>query len=176
MNHQPFENWLLEEEPLTSQQQRDLQNHLRGCRVCSGIADSRIALHSTHLAAPAPGFTDRFRPRLAAWRRAQQRQQVIGTFLLVLIGVGLLYALAGPAMLEAVRSPAAWLGEVTVLAVEMLTLVSVFGHVGGILLRLVPANLPSTAWPAVVLVGAALAATWIVAMRRLARAPQGARK
>lgn len=176
MSHQPFENWLLDEEPLTSQQQRDLQNHLRGCTVCSGIADSRIALHSTHLAAPVPGFTDRFRPRLAAWRRMQQRRQAIGTFLLVLIGVGLLYALAGPAMLEAARSPAAWLGEVTFYAVEMVTLVSVIGHVGGILLRLLPVVLPSTAWPAVMLLGGMLAAIWIGTMRRLARAPQGVRK
>lgn len=176
MNHQPFENWLLDEEPLTSQQQRDLQNHLRSCTACSGIADSRIALHSTHLVSPAPGFTDRFRPRLAAWRREQQRRQAIGVLLLVLIGVGLLYALAGPAMLEAARSPATWLGEITIYAVEMLTLMSVIGHVGGILLRLLPTALPSMAWPAVVLLGGILAAVWIVAMRKLARAPQGVRK
>ena len=56
MNHQPFENWLLDEEPLTSQQQRDLQNHLRGCTSCSGIADSNLALHTTHMAVPAAGL------------------------------------------------------------------------------------------------------------------------
>ncbi len=46
MNHQPFENWLLDEEPLTAQQQRDLQNHLRDCTICSGLADSNLALHT----------------------------------------------------------------------------------------------------------------------------------
>jgi hypothetical protein len=173
MNHQPFENWLLDEAPLTSQQQRDLQNHLRGCTICTAIAGSNLALRSAHLAAPAPGFTDRFRPRLAAWRRTQQRRQAIGTVLLVLIGVGLLYAVAGPAMLEAARSPAAWLGEVTAYAVELLTLLSVMGRLGGILLRLVQAALPPATWPATVLAGWILACAWIVAMRRLARAPQG---
>ena len=46
MNHQPFENWLLDEEPLTAQQQRDLQNHLRDCTICSGLADFQLALHT----------------------------------------------------------------------------------------------------------------------------------
>ncbi|HET6845341.1 MAG TPA: hypothetical protein VFH29_00820 [Anaerolineales bacterium] len=176
MNHQPFENWLLDEAPLTTQQQRDLQNHLRGCTTCSGIADANLALHSTHLAAPMPGFTDRFRPRLTAWRREQQRRQAIGTILLVCIGVGLLYALAGPAMLEAVRSPGAWLGEVTAYAVEMLTLFAIIGHVGGILLRLLPGALPTATWPSTVLAGGMLVGVWIILMRKLARAPQGVGK
>ena len=133
---------MLDEELLTPQQQRDLQNHLRGCTSCSGIADSNLALHSRHMAAPAAGFTERFRPQLSAWRREQQRRQAIGTVILVVIGVSLLYALAGPAMLEAARSPAAWLGQVAVYAVELLTLVSVIGQVGGILLRHVPRRAP----------------------------------
>jgi hypothetical protein len=176
MNHQPFENWLLDEEPLTPQQQRDLHKHLRGCTACSGIADSNLALHTTHIATPAPGFTDRFQPRLASWRREQIRRQAIGTIILVLIGVGLLYALAGPAMLEAIRSPAAWLGQVTSYAVEVLAVLSVLSHVGGILLRHVPAILPPGFWTAMLLAGGVLGATWFVTMRRLARAPQGVEK
>lgn len=176
MNHQPFENWLLDEAPLTPQQQRDLQNHLRGCAICSGIADANLALQSTHLAAPMPGFTARFRPRLAAWRREQQRRQAIGTILLVTIGVGILYAVAGPAMLEAARSPAAWLGEVTGYAVEVLTLLSIIAHVGSILLRLAPEALPPAAWPTAFVAGGMLAALWIAVMRSLAKAPQGVEK
>ncbi len=176
MNHQPFENWLLDEEPLTSQQQRDLQNHLRDCATCSGIAGSNLALHSSRMAAPAPGFTDRFGPRLAAWRREQIRRQAIGTILLVLIGLGLLYALAGPAMLEAARSPAAWLGQVATYAVDVLAMASVIGQVGRILLRHVPAVLPSGSWPVLILACSALGALWIVTMRQIARAPQGVGK
>lgn len=176
MNHQPFENWLLDEAPLTPQQQRDLQNHLRGCAICSGIADANLALQTTRLATPMPGFSDRLRPRLAAWRHEQQRRQAIGTILLVSIGVGLLYALAGPAMLEAVRSPAAWLGEVTAYTVEMLTLLSIIARLSGILLRSLPSVLPSTTWPSTVMAGGLLAGIWIIVMRKLARAPQGVEK
>jgi hypothetical protein len=176
MNHQPFENWLLDEEPLTSQQQRELQSHLRACTTCSGIAGSNLALHSTHMTTPAPGFTARFLPRLAAFRRQQLRRQAIGTIILVLVGVGLLYALAGPAMLEAARSPAAWFGEVTSYAIQMLAIASVIAQVGGILLRHAPSILPPSTWPAMVLAGGVLTAFWIATMRRIARAPQGVGK
>jgi hypothetical protein len=173
MNHQPFEQWLLEDEPLTSQQRRELQNHLHACTACSGIADSNLALHSQKMVDPASGFADRFRPRLAAWRREQLRRQAIGTILLVVIGVGLLYAVVGPTMLEAVRSPAAWLGHVATYAVQVMALLSVINHVGGILLKHMPAILPPGFWTAMLMAGGVLGATWFVTMRRLARSPQG---
>jgi hypothetical protein len=176
MNHQPFENWLLDEEPLTSQQRRDLENHLRGCTSCSGIADANLALRSKRMATPAPGFPDRFRPKLAAWQREQRRRQAVGTMLLVLVGVGLLYALAGPAMLQAVRSPAAWLGQVAAYAIEVLALLSVIGHVSGILVRVVPTIFPPGIWPTLFIAGGMLGGIWIFAMRRIARAPQGVGK
>jgi hypothetical protein len=176
MNHQPFENWLLDEDSLSSQQQRDLQEHLRGCASCSGVADSNLALLSTRMVMPAPGFTERFRPRLVTWKREQVRRQAMGTVLLVIFGISLLYALAGPAMLEAARSPAAWLGQVTAYAVEVLALFSVIGQVGSILLRNVPSIIPPASWPVTLLACGLLAALWIRTMRRIARAPQGVEK
>ena len=176
MNHQPFENWLLDDEALTPQQQRDLQNHLRGCAACSGIADANLALHTVRLAAPEPGFADRFRMRLAARQREQLRRQAIGTVILVLAGLAMLYAIAGPAMVQAAREPAAWLRDVSIYFVDLLTLVSLIGQVGGILVRALGAVLPVQAWIATLLGGAVLAVFWVETMRRLARVPQGARK
>ncbi|MFH1185704.1 MAG: hypothetical protein V1755_11815 [Chloroflexota bacterium] len=173
MNHQPFENWLLDDEPLTIQQERELQMHLRGCTACAGIADSNLALHSRRLVTPPPGFTDRFRPRLADWRREQLRRQALGTIVLVVAGLALLYALAWPAILDAMRSPAAWLGLITAYLVGMFTFLSVFAQVGSILLRNLPDIVPPAAWFAMFVAGCVLGSLWIVTMRRLARAPQG---
>jgi len=174
MNHQPFEDWLLDDEPLTLQQERELQSHLRGCRACSGIADSNMELHSGRMISPAPGFADRFQPRLTAWRAAQLRQQALGTVVLVVVGVALLYVLAGPAMLEAIRSPAAWLGGVTGMIIEVLTLASVLGRLGNILLRHVPSILTSGFKLELIFAAVALGCLWTLTMRRLARSPQGA--
>ena len=174
MNHQPFEDWLLDDESLTVQQERELQIHLRSCTACTAIADSNLALHSVRLVSPAPGFADRFQPRLAAWRRAQLRRQAFGSIVLVVAVLALLYTLAGPTILEAVRSPVVWLREITTYLVTVLTLVSVFGQVGSILLRNLPDLIPPAVWFAMLAAGSVLAALWITLMRRLARAPQGA--
>jgi hypothetical protein len=174
MNHQPFEDWLLEDESLTIQQQRELQAHLRSCTPCSAIAASNVALHARHLAIPQSGFTERFRPRLAAWKKDQLRRQAMGTVVLVAAGLAVLYAVAGPAMLEAVRSPASWMSNVTVYLLSVFTVASVAGHVGSVLLRSLSGLIPPGAWWAVTAGGFGLGVIWGLLMRRRLGAPQGA--
>jgi hypothetical protein len=53
MNHRPFEDWLLDDQPLNPSQKRELDTHLRACKVCSGIAESNLALRSARVIAPA---------------------------------------------------------------------------------------------------------------------------
>jgi len=174
MNHQPFEDWLLEDESLTIQQQRELHAHLRSCTSCSAIAASNMALHTKHLAIPLPGFTERFQPRLAAWKKDQLRRQAMGTVVLVAAGLALLYAGAGPAMLQAVRSPAAWMSNVAVYVLSVFTMASVAGHVGSVLLRGLSGLIPPGAGWAVAAGGFSLGVLWASMMRRRLRAPQGA--
>jgi hypothetical protein len=173
MNHQPFENWLLDDEPLTIPQKRELQIHVRGCSSCAAIADSNLALHATHATAPAPGFRERFRSRLVAWRREQQRRQILGTIILVLGGLTLLYTTAGPMIAEAARSPAEWLTAVAAFLVLLTTFISVLGEVGSIVVRGFAGFVPPAGWLAMAITGCGIGILWIVTMRRLARAPQG---
>jgi hypothetical protein len=174
MNHQPFEDWLLDDEPLSHQQEHQLQSHLRTCTSCARIADANLTLHARRMAAPAPGFTARFGPRLAAWRREQLRRQAVGTVILVAAGIALLYAVAGPAMMGAVRSPASWLTDVTGYLIMISTALSVAEKVGGILFRSLAAVVPPAGWGGLWLAVCMLCVLWIISMRRLARAPQGA--
>jgi hypothetical protein len=173
MNHQPFEDWLLDDEPLTIQQELELQIHLRGCTACAAMADSNLALHSVRRLEPAPGFTDRFAARLAGWRKAQLRRQAFGTIVLVVASLASLYALVGPAILDAARSPVIWLRNIAVYVVALVTFLSVLGQVGSILLRNLPSLIPPAGWFAMLAAGGVLGALWITLMRRLARAPQG---
>jgi len=85
MSHQPFETWLLSDEPLDDEQRHKLDAHLAECEICRVMADSlkqmelTIAQHPTPL--PKPGFTNRWHTRLAINRQVrQQRRMVYLTF------------------------------------------------------------------------------------------------
>lgn len=174
MNHRPFEDWLLEDRPLTPQEARELQAHVRSCAACAAIAESNLTLHSTRLAAPAAGFTDRFQLRLAARRREQRWRQVIGTLVLVVGGLGLLYWLAGPFLLDMFRSPAGWITAGIGYLLFLLTSFEVLAEATEIMLRVLPGFISAAGWLAIILGTAGLGLLWTLSMRRVARSPRGA--
>jgi len=173
MNHRPFEDWLLEDQQLTPQQERDLQAHVRTCTSCTAVAETNLALHAARLARPAAGFTDRFRVRLEQRRREQRWRQVIGTLLLVLGGLGLVYWLASPILIEVFRSPASWLTAGVGYFLFILTSLQVLGEVTSILLRVVPGFIPPAGWFVLTMITAGLGFLWTITIKRAARAPQG---
>jgi cation transport ATPase len=79
MNHQPFESWILDEEPLGKQQQAELEGHLLSCQSCKTLQESwGIAKHqikSAPVKQPAPGFSMRWQSSLKARREAEERAQ-----------------------------------------------------------------------------------------------------
>jgi len=97
MGHQPFENWILDDQALTPQQNRDLADHLVTCLECQKLQNSLAA--ATNLlkiappASPRPGFTERFKV-LQAERRALQHKRQTRIFFLSTI-LGALVALGG---------------------------------------------------------------------------------
>ena len=56
MNHRPFEDWLLNQEPLTSEQKCELQAHLRECPSCTSLTEVNMALRMVKPANPAKFF------------------------------------------------------------------------------------------------------------------------
>jgi hypothetical protein len=173
MNHRPFEDWLLEDRPLTSQQERELQGHLRSCTSCSAIAESNLALHTVSRISPPDGFTQRFSLRLASWRKQQGWHQLAGTLVLVMGGLALLYAIGGAAIQQILQAPADWITATAMYVVFLIGCLQVLQDVGGILLRALPVFIPPAGWLVLVVGGTALAALWALSMRRLARAPRG---
>jgi hypothetical protein len=173
MNHRPFEDWLVEDRLLNDQEQRELQLHLHGCRSCAAIAESNLALHSTRWTSPAVGFSDRFNERLERWRRRQRWYQLLGTIVLVIGGLTILYAAMGGVVQQALQSPADWItaaGVYLVFAVESL---EVLHEVGRILLRDLPGFMSPVGWLVVSMGGAGLATVWAMSVRHLVRARQG---
>jgi hypothetical protein len=173
MNHRPFEDWLLEDQPLTLEQKRELQSHLRICTTCSAIAESNLALHSPSIVSPAPGFKDRFQIRLARRRSEQWWRQIVGTVVLVLIGLGLLYWLVSPIIQEALNAPADWITTVVGYFLFILTSLQVLSVVSTILLRVIPTFVSPTVLFVLSLVVSGISLLWIVSIWRVTRTPQG---
>ena len=112
MNHLPFEEWLLNETPVTPEQQRDLDLHLRTCAACSALAETGRMLSTSKMAVPMPGFTTRFQARLAERKVVERRRKLWGAFLFILGGLVLLMWAAGPYLASFMASPATWISVV----------------------------------------------------------------
>ena len=173
MNHRPFEDWLLDDQPLNPQQTRDLQAHVRNCSSCAAIAESNLALHATRRVGPADGFTARFRVRLEKRRAEQRWRQVIGTLVLVMGGLGLIYWVSGPLILQALQSPASWITAGINYFLFVLTSLQVLSEATAILLRVLPSFISPAGWLALIVGTAGLGFVWTVSILRVARAPQG---
>lgn len=173
MNHRPFEDWLLQDQPLTPEQKRELQSHLRVCASCAAIAESNLALHSTQMVSPAAGFAERFQSRLAQHRREQRWRQVIGSLVLVVGGVALIYWLAGPRVQEMMRSPADWITATVGYFLFILTSIQALSESGSILLRVLSNFVPPAGWIVLSLTISGLAMLWMISIRRFTQTPQG---
>jgi hypothetical protein len=101
MSHQPFEVWLLSEEPLQPDQAAALQAHLERCESCRTLSESwvevRSLLFQSQPVGPAPGFSARWQARLAAreaksWIEFDQESSVL--FIGISAGIALLLLLA----------------------------------------------------------------------------------
>jgi hypothetical protein len=173
MNHRPFEDWLLDDQPLTPEQKRDLQSHLRACTSCTAIAESNLALHTIHLVSPVPGFTDRFHARLARHRSEQKWRQIVGTLVLVLGGLGILYWVAGPTIQLALNSPAEWITTAVGYFLFVLTSFQAVGEAGNILLRVVPNFVSPVGLFAILMMVSGFVFWCVVSIWRVNRLPQG---
>jgi hypothetical protein len=91
MNHQPFEDWLLNDQPLTPIEKRDLDAHIRTCKYCAALVEIGLELHSVRMVSPKPGFAGRFEKRLAAQPIADLRQRLYGLIGLLLRSAGFLF-------------------------------------------------------------------------------------
>lgn len=96
MNHQPYDSWILEDEPIERSQQVELEEHLKECPKCSSLHESwmtaKAKIKTAPVMQPKAGFADRWQQSLAERRKAEERRQsrnlilwLTGSALLVLI-------------------------------------------------------------------------------------------
>ena len=80
MSHQPYESWLLSDEPLDEENQQTLQTHLETCESCRALSNALHNVNGTFAQNPAPtpkpGFTKRWQTRLAIYRQEHQQRKM----------------------------------------------------------------------------------------------------
>lgn len=173
MNHQPFEDWLLDDQLLEPAQKRELDAHLRTCNTCSSIAESNLALRSARIVGPAPGFAARFQERLVLARRAQRRRTLLGTLFFSLGGMILLALLTGPTLVSLLGSPAEWISAMVRAVLFIYSTMMAVGEAGSVIFRILPGFMPPFVWLILLSTLSGLGLLWSVSIWRLMRRPQG---
>jgi hypothetical protein len=171
MKHQPFESWLYERETLSQDQTRDLKNHLEICERCSTLAtawmDIEGQLFSASLIAPAPGFSQRWRARLAGHQRQVNQRQMSAMLLTTSIGLAVLSVLFGAELLSLVQPVVptlmAWGGKVANFVANL----NLFRLIMGILVEATVESIPLAYRVVLPFSLAGLAAFWILSLHRL---------
>ena len=168
--HRPYEEWILQGEPLRPQDSESLRQHLGVCEACRSLAHGwgvlESKLRSVTLAAPKPGFVRRWESRRAVlhagrrsewWMFAASLTAATVAAVVVLLEVG--SGLEAPTTLLN-----DWIGD--------LALWSVAARVGGDILRALANSLPSGllggVWLGFVAAMGGLTVLWVASFYRTA--------
>ena len=173
MNHQPFEEWLLNDTPLTPGQKRELDSHVRACANCSALVRTEKVMRALRLASPAPGFVTRFQTRLAAQKTADRRRRLIGSILFILGGLSLLALIGLPYVASFFASPAQWITALVQWGLYLFTTLQAAAQAGVVILEVVGELLPPFAWMVLLSALGGLSLLWSVSIWRFVRVPQG---
>ena len=175
MNHLPFEEWLLNDMPVTPAQQRELESHLRNCAYCAALAETGRMLQTARMASPLTGFTERFQARLAQRKIAERRRMRMGTVLFILGGLALLLWVSDPYLTSFLSSPATWISTIVNLLMFLGTTLFALLNAAAVILSVIPGFLPPFAWMVLLSTVAGMGLLWSVSIWRFAvrDVPQG---
>jgi len=173
MNHQPFEEWLLNDKNLTATEKHELDLHLRVCSHCTALTATGLALRSANVTAPAAGFSLRFQQRLAAQKVAERRRRLWGMIVLVISGIALLSWYATPVIYTFLSAPAEWLMVLVGYFLFAVTSLQALTEVATVVARILPDFIPPYLWMVFISALAGIGLLWIMSIWRFSRHPQG---
>jgi hypothetical protein len=173
MNHQPFEDWLLNDKLINPKEKLELDAHLRTCSYCSALAETGKALRMVKKVSPAAGFSARFQARLAMQRAAERRRRLWGTALFTFGGIAILMWIAAPYLISFFASPAAWITSLLEWAIFVVTTLWAMAQAGSVLIDVIPSFIPAFVWMVVLSALAGFGLLWSVSIWRFVRVPRG---
>lgn len=172
MNHQPFEDWLLNDMPMTQEQKRELDMHVRTCAYCGALVESGIALKSVKKSSPQSGFAARFETRLAARKLVERRRKRWGSIVFAAGGLALLVWLISPYLATFLAAPATWISALVEWVVFIITTMQALAQAGSVLLQVAPAFLSPFVWMILVSAFAGISLLWSISIWRFVRVPR----
>jgi predicted anti-sigma-YlaC factor YlaD len=109
MNHQYFKDWLLSEDPLTSDQTDALQEHLQTCDTCRQLeaawSEVHLLFQNDQEVDPKPDFTERWLKELNTQQLKRQKRMVWIVFGVTVGIAGLLLFLLSYQAFDLLSSP-----------------------------------------------------------------------
>jgi hypothetical protein len=169
MVHRPFEDWLLDDEPLSTEKAAALQEHLQSCASCHQLSQAwrevEVDLRISPILPPRTGFTNRWQARLEADRRRLHRRQSAAALGFSLGGAALLLGSLSLLALPVLATPKLLLWAWVLHLVE---LISYTGDLQEIILSVfnIQSRMIPIAWW-ILLIGffSMLVVVWIVSLR-----------
>jgi hypothetical protein len=180
MKHQPFDNWLLSEEPIPEEDQRALRKHLQDCDQCQELEDAWLDVANLFAevpdAEPTPGFVNRWQATLAADQAAMKamRQRWQSWIVLVLIANGAAFALLlmGVQLFNTYGSFSDWILSWVYRAATAMVLANGFRNAIFTLIRTIPQLIPPELWLGIAITLCVSTVMWIAAMTKLSSLPR----
>lgn len=180
MNHQPFENWLFSDEPLSADDELELRDHLMDCDHCSGLENAWVDVECLFAEVteiePAPGFVNRWQATLEANRAAekaiQQRWQSLIFLVVVANFAAIALALMSVQLFYTYGSVTEWVMSWVYRAATAMVLVNGFGNAFITISRTIPQLIPNEWWVAIALTLGFSTIVWFVSMTKLSSLPR----
>ena len=173
MNHQPFEEWLLNDKHLNPTEKRELDSHLRVCLHCTALTATGLALRSARAVPPATGFAMRFQQRLAAQKIAERRRRLWGIIVLLLSGGVLFSWLVNPYVRAFSSAPVQSLTVAVGYFLYFATSIQALGETLLVFARVLPNIIPPYIWMIIISGLAGFGLLGSVSIWRFTRLPQG---
>lgn len=144
MDHQHFENYLLNDTPIPREEKAAFDAHLKVCARCASLVRVNRSLNHVVMAAPTTGFATRFQVRLATQRKAERKRHLFGLLILLFGGIALGSWYALPFLSIAFFSPTvllmAWAQTLSAAISLVSTLIRAANVIGRVATDFIPAE------------------------------------
>jgi hypothetical protein len=180
MNHQPFENWLLSDDPLSDENEHALREHMANCEQCKEIEDAWLDVTNLFTeiqgVEPAPGFVNRWQVTLetdrAAVKAMRQRWQSWIVLVLIANGAALALLLMGVQLFQTYDSVTDFVLSWVYRAATAMVVASGFQNAFVTLFRTIPGLIPTGWWIGIAITLSVSTLLWIVSMTKLTSLPR----